>query len=217
MIKHILNWLFKSSLYFLIEIPLILLGLPLVAIGIPFRDLPAIDGLRPFTDPRFLGRGYWARVRLPRWLLWWDNPFDGLWGDKRGWWDNECRRHGRTCEHPLSMWLWAAIRNPANYFSRCIVGCDVSRCVIRKLAGHDVVSGDAGKREWQFLVATDDRGRQYHRLFISWAWPFKPERSLLIDIGWKVKLSHNGTAPDAMEQDRYKGSVFTVSPWKDVS
>lgn len=213
MARHILTLIVKGGGLFLLELPVTVLGLLAVAVGIPFRrEIPGTA--KPFTDPRYAHPDGWALVRLPRWLLWWDNPYDGLLGDKRGWWDNRCRQFGRTCRTPLSMWLWAAVRNPSNHFSRCVVGVDVSRSQIVKLAGHDVVTGDAGRREWQFLLATDYRGRTFPRFFACIAYPFRPDRALMIDLGWKVKLSHNGTAPDAREQDRFKGNVFTISMWK---
>jgi hypothetical protein len=39
----------------------------------------------------------------------------------------------------------------------------------------------------------------------------------MIDVGYKVKVSHNGTTPDAPEKDRFKGIVFTISPFKELS
>ena len=35
-------------------------------------------------------------------------------------------------------------------------------------------------------------------------------------FGWKIKLSHNGTLPSDRAQDRIKGSVFRVTPWKAI-
>lgn len=210
MIKHIFIWLFKSILTFLIGLPVTLLSPFVTAIALPFRV--AHQGTRArFTDPRFnTTNRFWMLVTLPRWAKWWDNIYDGMWGDKRGWWDNETG----DCSTFKSMWLWNGVRNPANYFSRHIKGVDVSDCLITKLAGQDAVEADAGLPGWQFLVAERSDGKLFHRFFLELPWFFDPQHIFLIDIGWKIKLSHNNTPSDARPQDRFKGSVFTVSPWK---
>jgi len=56
----------------------ILSGLVMVALAIPFR-VPAVS----LSDGR-------AIVNLPRWAWLWGNDFDGLLGDKRGWWSSPC-------------------------------------------------------------------------------------------------------------------------------
>ena len=208
MIWHILTWLFKSLAVFLLGIPVTLLGLPVVALALPFRTAD-LTTLKPFTQYR----GDWCLVRLPRWALWWDNAYDGALGDKRGWWDN----YTGDCRSFSAMWDWLAIRNPANYWSRNIAGVDVSDCVIEKLAGMDEVIEEPGLGGWQFLVATSSSGARYHRLFVVLPWWFDATHAVLIDVGWKVKLSHNGTSAEARPQDRFKGSVFTLSPWKELA
>lgn len=202
--------LFRAFGLFLLQIPLILIGIVVVAVLIPFRKTDETTK-KLFTE--YPIGGYWE---FSNFGTWWGNPFDGLLGDKRGWWDNECRKKERTCRNYFSMWLWAAVRNPVNYFSRCVAGVDVSRCVITKLAGKDVVEADTGLPGWQYLLATRDDGKQYHRFFTEIPYPFSKRHMLMIDIGWKIKLSHNGTTPDARPQDRFKGDVFTISLWKSV-
>ena len=115
-----------------------------------------------------------------------------------------------------SMPYWNGVRNPANWFGRHVKGIDVSECDIIKLAGQDVVEADQGFPGWQFLVAERADGKLFHRFFLEAPWFFKPDRLFLIDIGWKIKLSHNNTPSDAEPQDKYKGSVFTISPWKSL-
>lgn len=212
MLKHILLWLIKSVTVFLIHIPLIVLGPLVVALALPFRS--EHGNTVPFT--KYPGQGEWRLIRLPAWARWWDNPYDGMWGDKRGWWDNECRKSGRTCKSFLSMWLWAAIRNPTNYFSRNVVGVDVSKCSFVKLGGRDVVEADKGFPGWQFLMAVTTEGRRVYRFFAEIPYTWRGDKLFLIDIGWKIKLSHKGTLPTAEPQDRMKGSVFTISPWKSL-
>jgi hypothetical protein len=209
MAGHILVALVKIPAFLLIELPIQFAGLFINAVTIPFRRLDgdmSNDG-EPRQYTQFPEHGRWNRWRLPRWALWWDNPYDGLTGDKRGWWANECRKHGRTEHDFISMYIWSAIRNPANYFSRLIAGCDVSRCVISKLAGNTDVVDDTGASgaSWHFLVATDDKGRRFHRLY--GVWPIFG-RWLYINAGWKIKLDHNGTLPNQREQDRFKGNTI---------
>jgi len=184
-----------------------LLGLVVVPLALPFRRV--IEGTRQKFAEYV---GWWELVRLPAWALWWDNPYDGMLGDKRGWWN---KRTG-DCRTLWSMFKWAAIRNPANHFSRHVIGCDVSDCKIAKLHGHDVVSEEPGLRQWQLLCALDNRGRRYFRFYLCFAYKRWPDHGLMIDLGWKIKLSHNGTASDARPQDRYKGLVCVISPWKGL-
>ena len=212
MVEHVASMLVKAAFFFLIGIPVKLLGLVMVAVAIPFRITDESTS-RDFTQ----FPGEWKLVRLPGWARFWDNAFDGLWGDKRGWWDNHCRESiGKPCTHPVSMWLWAAIRNPANYWGRNITGIDVTDCVIEKLAGQDTVIEDPGCRGWTFLMATDSKGRRYHRFFCIYAWSSCPERGLCIDIGWKISLTHRTVTKDAPPQNRIKGTVCLVSPWKSL-
>lgn len=212
MIAHGFRLIALSCLAFIIKAMMTIVGLVAVAIGVRFC-IPVPGTLRPFSNHP----GGWSLVRLPRWLLWWDNPYDGLLGDKRGDWAQMCQYAGLDCRDLWAMWLWAAVRNPANYFSRHVIGVDVSNCLIEKLAGNDVVVEEPGCRGWQFLTATPVSGPRRYRLFVIWPWFFKPTRAVMLDIGWKIKLSHNGTAPDAAPNDRFKGFVFTASPWKTLA
>lgn len=212
MILHILWWLFSSVATFAIGLPITALGLVMVAIGLPFRRV--IGEPRPFLQ----FSGEWQMIRLPTWLLPWDNAFDGLMGDKRGWWNNYClENYGKPATHPYCLWRWAAMRNPANYWSRNITGIDVTNWTISKLAGDDVVTEDVGTREWQFLVAKHKHSPlRLHRFFCFIALPGRPDKGIMFDIGWKIRLSHNEVTKDSPETDRIKGSVLTLSPWKSA-
>jgi hypothetical protein len=195
----------------LIKLPLALIGLPVVWFALPYRQ--AIGEVKPFTQ--YPQHGNWQLVRLPKWALWWDNQFDGMYGDKRGWWANYCiPQYGQTFDSRKCMWYWNALRNPCNYYSRNIAGVDVSTLVIAEVAK----SGDpsaAPYKGWYLLKGMAKGGRVYPRFYLQWA--IKGTHGWMIDIGYKVKLSHNGTAPDALEKDRFKGIVFTLSPWKELS
>lgn len=211
MLKHILIWLFKSITTFLIGLPVTLLSPFMTAIALPFRiEHPETD--KTFTDPRFAAQGFHRLVTLPRWAKWWDNIYDGMWGDKRGWWNNETG----DCKTFKSMWLWNGVRNPANYFSRNITGVDITEYFITKLAGKDVITdSDNAITGWQFLMGDNKHTRRkIYRLYCLFPWWFKPTHCVLIDIGWKIKLAHNKVTSEDPPQDRFKGSVFCVSPWK---
>lgn len=209
------EWLYRSLFNFLVSIPIKVIGLVTVAIGLLFlRKFPETE--REFTQ--FPHELKWQLVRLPEWLLWWDNQYDGLLGDKRGYWNDQClKKYNKRADHPWCMWLWGAIRNPSNYYSRNVACFDVSKCDIEKVWGDDKVIEEPGYKCAQFLKATDrDTGRSYYRMFISWAIPFKQDRALMLDIGYKFKLSHAEMPQDADEKDRLRSSVFTLSPWKTL-
>lgn len=202
----------------LIELPVQFIGLFINALTIPFAredDDLSNDG-NPRQYSQFPELGEWVRVRLPKWALWWDNPYDGLRGDKRGWWANECRKNGRTERDFLSMYIWSAIRNPANYFSRKVTGCDVSDCSIQKIFGNADIVDDTGKsgKSWHYLVAVDSKGKRFIRLF--GVFPWAKTKMLYVNIGWKIKLEHNGTPKTNREQDRYKGNTFRVNPFRSI-
>lgn len=144
----------------------------------------------------------------------WGNPSDGARGDKRGWFANWCVEKGITYPSFLAKYIWLAIRNPANYFNRITAGCDLSKVVIVKKWGDAVVVEKTGIGGSQLLVTDDGK---YFRLFICLPYWFDPSHAFEIDLGWKIKLSHNGTLPTADVGDRYKGLVSLITPWKDIS
>ena len=152
-------------------------------------------------------------VRLPTWLKWWDNPYDGLHGDKRGWWADYCgRTYATDVDDFYSMWQWAAIRNPANYWSRIVTGRRVKQVTL--LAGRYVVDED--NPGWHFLMALDDQGRTFYYLGFVFPWWFDKTHAVYGRFGWKLKLSHNWLPEDAPDQDAVRASVYRVSFWKAI-
>jgi hypothetical protein len=204
-----IKWLYFFWMVFL-EAFVQLVGLVVNAITIPFARFDDDESNRgaPVQYSQYPQYGTWRRLRLPRWALWWDNPYDGLLGDKRGWWANECRKHGRTEHSFMSKYIWSAVRNPANYASRIIFGCDVSDCRVVKLAGNtDVVKDDGSAgTSWHYIVATDPKGREYVRLY--GAFNLVGNKYLLVNIGWKIKMEHNTVSSGDVDQERYKGNTF---------
>lgn len=191
----------------LLGLPVTLAGFPVVWFALPFAK--SCTDPKPFSQ--FWNQGSWSLVRLPKWALWWDNAFDGMLGDKRGWWANECQ--GKHTSR-FNMWRWAAVRNPANYFSRVICGVDVSDLRIMQVAQHGIVE-QAPFRGFYLLKGMAEGGKMVPRFYAEFAlWK---SYGLMIDIGWKIKLSHNGRTKADAEADRLKGSVFTISLWKELS
>lgn len=214
-IGEIVHWWFKSTFHFFIGIPLIIVGLPLVAIGLFFkREFP--ETTKQFTDVRFANNGNWHLVRLPTWLLPWDNSIDGMLGDRRGWWDNYCREHyKKPCTAFYSMWQWAAIRNSTNYYSRIMSGCDVSKFTVSRLAGQDLA--DENNPGWSFLVAknktTDEK---FHVFQVFLPYSFDKTHGIFGKFGWKMKMKQNGMSPDAPIHERIVGGIYRCSPWKGI-
>jgi hypothetical protein len=203
----------RAFLLFCLKVPMLLLGLVVVWVALKGK-------LRIESDPKVFSQypqyGSWRLVRLPKWAILWDNAFDGLWGDKRGWWANYCAdQYNEPHDSHISMWRWAALRNPANYFSRNVCGVDVSTLTIQQRAGNISAEGISPYRGWYLLRGKDQNGKIYPRFYLEYA--FKGTYGLMVDIGWKIKLSHNGTPADAPEKDRIKGIVFTLSPYKELS
>jgi hypothetical protein len=194
----------KIIFYTLIELPVTLLGFLMVAIALPWRkEYP--DTTKPFSQYP----GVWKLIRLPKLALWWDNEYDGLLGDKRGWYDNYCRETFKhPSSHPFCMWWWAAVRNPNNWFNRKVTSCDVSQCDIELLSGIEETP-DEEHFGWQHLKATNRfTGSTYE--YYGFSYKVSERYCLLGRFGWKIKLSHNGTAPEARENDRLKGNTLRV-------
>ena len=185
-------------------------GLFVVAAMISFRTTDETTR-KPYTEHPELGDYVFTNF-----MGWWGNPYDGLVGDKRGEFAQWCVDNGIKPGSFRAMWIWASQRNPVNKWSRNVVGVDVAFCKIVKVFGDDSIFEDPGKCCVQLLCATRNDGKEFCRLFIALAYPFRPSKAFMLDIGWKVKLTHNGTKTDARPQDRYKGHVCTISPWKSL-
>lgn len=178
-----------------LRLALIVVGLVMVAIAIPFR----IHGTS-VSDGR-------AIVNLPRWAWIWGNDYDGLLGDKRGWWNNNTIL-GLPVNHPFAMWWWAAIRNPANNMRRVpVFSCPANKCAIR-YTGSEVVEDKPGMGGWRFTVA-ERKGRKWYGFYLVHEW--NATRALVIQLGFKIKPSHMGD-PKATE----KGFTCEVNLFKAI-
>lgn len=192
----------------------IALGLPVVALAALFPVLGV-----SVSDGRQI-------VNLRRWAWLWGNDFDGLDGDKRNWWADNCdalvlfgllpmlRRIGVPVPRvPVTSWLarfwWAAVRNPANNMRLlALFSCPVSECVIRCL-GQPLVEDKPGKGGWQFVVA-----RRPGRINLWCGFYLVREltatRAFVIRLGFKIRPDHEGSSEPA------KGLTFKLNPWKEI-
>lgn len=172
----------------------IVCGLFVVAVALPFR-VPGVS----VSDGRSI-------VNLPRWAWLWGNDFDGLLGDKRGWWAANAPL-GWAVDSFAAMWWWAAVRNPANNmrllpaFSAPIVGSAIG------YAGQYTVEDKPGMGGWQFVWAEQD-GRRWFGFYLVHEWSLT--RAFVLRVGFKIKPSHAGT------QEPAKGLTFKINPLKSI-
>jgi hypothetical protein len=185
-------------LFGLLQLPVILLGLPLVAIGLPFTRIVKNDTGREI-------------VRLPAWLLPWDNVVDGLLGDGRGTYALKTIDWNPA----FAMWWWAAVRNPANYFKRFILAIDITRYRTELLAGQNYVRDDMASTGWQLLAARSGRFTAYHFYMVRPL--FKSSRAVVIQLGFKFRIGDEFETYGLSQYRRYKGFTFEVAPFKDIS
>lgn len=187
--------LFQFIWQFVANVLFVLTGLLMVAIAIPFRvkGISVSDG-RPI-------------VNLPRWAFPWGNDFDGLEGDKRLWWAQNTP-FKLPVDHFISMYVWAAIRNPANnmrmmdLFQAPVVGSTIV------WIGDAVVEDDAGETGCQF-VKTTNSGRNYYGFYL--VKPYKNgTHAFVVRLGFKVQPDHIGS------QSLPKGIVTKISFWKEL-
>lgn len=206
--------LLQWAVLLVVRVALILVGLPVVALAIPF----AVPGLS-VSDLRPI-------VNLPRWAWLFGNDYDGLDGDKRYWWADNCdayvlfgllpllRRLGLPLDPlPVDCWLarwwWAALRNPVNNL-RLVPGfnCPVSECEIRHLGAY-TVEDKPGQGGWQLVSAARRGGasRWYGFYLVA---PWSSTRAFVLRLGYKVKPAHAGT------DEPGKGMTFKLNPAKAI-
>lgn len=201
-------------LLLVLRVALILIGFPVVALAVPF----AVSGVSA-SD----GRPIW---NLPRLFWLWGNDFDGLDGDKRLWWADNCDdlvlfgllpllRRLRLPIAPLAAsswlarWWWAAVRNPVNNL-RLLPGisCPVAECSIA-FAGQAVVEDKPGLGGWQFVIAQRPGGvyRWYGFYYVR---ELTPTTARVVRLGYKIKPEHQGSDEPA------KGMTFKFNWAKEI-
>ncbi|MCS4310266.1 hypothetical protein M2397_000541 [Pseudomonas sp. BIGb0381] len=171
--KAIFQWVFLLACNIVTD----LIGLFIVAIAIPFRvdDFSKSDG-RPI-------------VNLPRWAWLFGNDYDGLQGDRRGWWA-ENTPFGWKVDSFMAMWWWAAVRNPVNnmrfvkLWQAPIKGSTVTHI------GDYTVRDHPGEAGWQF-VTTENGGKHWYGFYLVHQW--SDTRAFVIRLGFKVQPDDAGT------------------------
>lgn len=172
----------------------ILSGLLMVALAIPFR-VPAVS----LSDGRDI-------VNLPRLAWLWGNDFDGLLGDKRGWWSANTP-FGWAVDSFLAMYWWAAIRNPANnmrfldLFSAPIADAAIG------YRGRFTVEDKPGMDGWQ-LVWSERDGKRWYGFYLVHCW--SDTRAFVVRLGFKIKPEHAGRL------EPRKGLTFKINPYKAI-
>lgn len=151
---------------------------------------------------------------LPNWLKWFQNPEDGLIGDIRGWYWNTY--FPVWVPAWFKMWYWSAVRNTYNYFKRIVIGIDIREYTFHKLVGDDYVRDDLENEGFQILYAKPVKGG-IPKPMLYWVkrWG-KSKRGICLQIGWKIKLSHNHETYDK-DIDYYKGCTLEPNFFKDLS
>lgn len=198
-----------------LRLVLIVLGLPVVALAalFPVAGVSLSDG-RPI-------------VNLRRWAWLFGNDFDGLDGDKRNWWADNCdalvlfgllpllRRLGLPIGSlPVTSWLarwwWAALRNPVNNMRLLpVFSCPVGECLIEHL-GAALVEDKPGQSGWQFVAARRPGGRaRWYGLY--GVWQLTATRAFVLRLGFKIKPEHAQLAGEPA-----KGMTFKLNPWKSI-
>jgi len=211
MVKDIVVFAVSTLLFFITQIFGILLGFLVVPIMLLFGKYDA-DSAKYFTD--YNTHRKWIREKFPKVFWPWDNLEDSSTGDHRGWWD--ANSFGADSRKLINRFWWLAVRNPFNNFKRFVLGCDVRKYTITKLAGQDYVRDDFNGVGWQFLKAIPKDGwLPRYQLYIVKRYK-DSDRALVVQIGNKIRLEHNNTV-EADEYDYWKGWTLEINPFKDIS
>jgi hypothetical protein len=193
----------KTFSALVMQIPLAILGLFVV----PFAMVFARQGLT--TDGRPTGK-------LPNVLGWFDNAIDGDYGDRRGWWIDNCSTAAWFGWFPnlkstdfLARYWWLAVRNPINNFKRFVVGADCTRIDIKKHyhCGTSLIGADAGSRGASLLIFT----RGFWSLEITY--DYGNGRGFYIQSGHKVERKDLSRFTED-DPRRMRGVTLEFNPYK---
>ena len=194
MINSIVRAVFQWVFLFLSNVVLDILGLLVVLVAIPFR----VAG-KSVSDGRDI-------VNLPKWAWLFGNDYDGLLGDKRGWWANNTP-FGVKAESFFAMWVWAAVRNPVNNMRLTSLYSAPIKGSVITYKGSYVVEDKPGMGGWQF-VTIENSGKKWYGFYLVHEW--NPKKAFVVRLGFKVKPEHNGTSENP------KGMTTKISLWKEL-
>lgn len=169
-------------------------GLAVVPIALLFTEVP-----EKVTE--------WRLVRLPLFAHPWDNPKDGVLGDRRlHYWNQGDQFPGIIKNSPfLKAYWWLAIRNPANNFSRFYrgIGCKVDECKVKLLAGQDIVGGSKDVEGYQFVKAEGPIFNYYGFYLYN--------KKFTMRFGHKVEPKHNEQDFSNDPLKAWKGVTFRIT------
>lgn len=189
-IKALTQWVW----IFIVRGVMIILGLVMVPLGLLFRRQD-VSSLTPFIEHP----GNWSMVNLIGIFKPWSNHRDGMVGDKRGDWNALCGDAYRF----KNMFWWAAIRNPANYFSRRTLGINLifNKVIFLKGDNKDLSEWDRG---WQFMKCGP-----YYKFEARWR---LKSINIHILMGHKIRPSHIGRqAASWLPGKSWKGCTFKIN------
>lgn len=162
---------------FVANVVLDVIGLVVVAIALPFR-VKGYSG----SDGREISN-------LPKWAWLFGNDYDGLQGDKRGWWA-ENTPFGWPVDSFMAMWWWAAVRNPVNNMRFVKLWQAPVKGSTITWVGDYTVRDHPGEAGWQF-VTTENGGKHWYGFYLVHQW--SDTRAFVIRLGFKVQPDDAGT------------------------
>lgn len=162
---------------FVANVVLDVIGLVVVAIALPFR-VKGYSG----SDGREISN-------LPKWAWLFGNDYDGLQGDKRGWWA-ENTPFGWPVDSFMAMWWWAAVRNPVNNMRFVKLWQAPVKGSTITYVGDYTVRDHPGEAGWQF-VTTENGGKHWYGFYLVHQW--SDTRAFVVRLGFKVQPDDAGT------------------------
>lgn len=199
-----------NTVLFCLIVPLTILGLITVPIGLLFADDSQKDATMK-TD----GVNVWWLQRLPRWLYWWDNEYDGFLGDEYYRWAGRDIPFGWKNTDFVARWWWGSIRNSLHNFKSFLIACDIRQCVYTKVWGQDFVRDRVDATGFQFLKAKRANGFCYYRIYWVYRWP-GTNSGMIVEIGHEFRGDHWAEDYTGIEYKNYKGFSFLIHPFKGL-
>ena len=192
---------------------LIALGAVVVPIALLFRK--EVEGSEVPGGTKYMPDWNWKLILLPKWAWIWSNESDGMLGDKRGYW-GKIRKNDP--ESFLSMYIWAAFRNPVNNLRYVpLVSCLVNKCTDIKCVGREDVADKVGGAGWNVVWGVTPTKFPYPGFYMVKMWG-DTGKCLRIRIGWKLKKSYiSRYIEDPEAEEKRIGFTFLAAPWKQVS
>lgn len=192
LLKAIPSWVFWAF----VRLNAVILGFFVVAAALPFRteEPVPVGEEKPYPERKI--------VHLPKWAWLWDNDAEGMmsWMEE---WPEMCW-NGKP-DSFLSMWQWAAWRNPANNmrFMRGIAVYLPEAHSVKYWGKYKVSDKDYKNGEgWQFVGC---KGKYFPYYGFQWV-----GKKYYIRLGHKIEPNHfePDYLPNSPERKHWKGMTF---------